>query len=415
MRTLISANFAHLLDRCGYLYSLKPTEMSSEIENERILSLQKYNILDTPPDGSFDRITRLAAILLDVPIAIVTLVDTDRIWFKSRYGLDVQQIPRDPGLCASAILGDGFYEVSDAPSDPRTLANPLVASEFGLRFYAAIPLKVKEGYNLGTLCVIDKKPRKLLPQQIEILQYLSDILIDQMELRLAARTAVYQQNNVLSIAAHDLKTPLTLISAWAELAKISKQDPQSVDKMCDEIKRAAEKLNIMVNDLLEKARKEAGNVQLRLNKVEFSKLVEQVVKTNEVLAKNKNITLETNVRDYPVINGDKDRLIEIVDNLINNAIKYSPPGKRISTSIHEQDKFAVLVVTDEGQGLNEEDKKNIFQRFARLSSIPTGGESSTGLGLSIVRSLVEAHNGEVTAESKGKNEGSTFIVKIPVV
>jgi signal transduction histidine kinase len=185
--------------------------------------------------------------------------------------------------------------------------------------------------------------------------------------------------------------------------------------MCDEIKRAAEKLNIMVNDLLEKARKEAGNVQLRLNKVEFSKLVEQVVKTNEVLAKNKNIMLETNVRDYPVINGDKDRLIEIVDNLINNAIKYSPPGKRISTSIHEEDKFAVLVVTDEGQGLNEEDKKNIFQRFARLSSIPTGGESSTGLGLSIVRSLVEAHNGEVTAESKGKNEGSTFIVKIPVV
>jgi signal transduction histidine kinase len=267
---------------------------------------------------------------------------------------------------------------------------------------------------LGTLCVIDKKPRKLQPKQIEILQYLSDILIDQMELRLAARTAIYQQNNVLSVAAHDLKTPLTLISAWAELAKISKKDPDSVDKMCDEIKRAAGKLNIMVNELLEKARQEAGNVQLRLNKVEFSTLVEQVVKTNEVLAKNKNITLETNLVDNPVINGDNDRLIEIVDNLINNAIKYSPPGKRISTSIHEHDKFAVLEVTDEGQGLNDEDKKNIFQRFARLSSIPTGGESSTGLGLSIVRSLVEAHNGEVIAESKGKNKGSTFIVKIPV-
>jgi signal transduction histidine kinase len=389
--------------------------MNTDMENERILSLQKYNILDTPPDGSFDRITRLAALLLDVPIAIVTLVDTDRIWFKSRYGLDVQQIPRDPGLCASAILGDGFYEVNDAPSDPRTLANPLVASQFGLRFYAAIPLRVKEGFNLGTLCVIDKKPRKLLPNQIEILQYLADILIDQMELRLAARTAIYQQNNVLSIAAHDLKTPLTLISAWSELAKMSKDDPDSVDKMCDEIKRAAEKLNTMVNDLLEKARKEAGNIQLRLNKIEFSDLVGQVVKTNQVLAKNKNITIETRVSDYPVINGDKDRIIEIVDNLINNAIKYSQPGKRISTSIHEQDKFAVLEVRDEGQGFNEEDKKHIFQRFARLSSIPTGGESSTGLGLSIVKSLVHAHNGEVSVESKGKNEGSTFIVKIPAL
>ncbi|MEO9211275.1 MAG: GAF domain-containing sensor histidine kinase [Ginsengibacter sp.] len=388
--------------------------MTTEKEKERILSLQKYNILDTPPDGSFDRITRLAAQLLDVPIAIVTLVDTDRIWFKSRYGLDVQQIPRDPGLCASAILGDDFYEVNDAPSDPRTLANPLVASEFGLRFYAAVPLKVKEGYNLGTLCVIDKKPRKLLQKDIEILKYLSDILIDQMELRLAARMAIFQQNNVLSIAAHDLKTPLTLISAWAELAKISKQDPDLVEERCNEISRAAGKLNTMVNDLLEKARKEAGDVQLRLNKVEFSKLVEQVVKTNEVLAKNKNITLETNLIDYPVINGDNDRLIEIVDNLINNAIKYSPPGKRISTSIHEKDKFAILEVSDEGQGLNDEDKKSIFQRFAKLSSIPTGGESSTGLGLSIVKSLVEAHNGEVRAFSNGKNEGSTFIVKLPV-
>ncbi|MEO8719751.1 MAG: GAF domain-containing sensor histidine kinase [Ginsengibacter sp.] len=385
-----------------------------DTETERIHSLQKYSILDTPPDGSFDRITRLAALLLDVPIAIVTLVDTDRIWFKSRYGLNVQQIPRDPGLCASAILGDGFYEVCDAPSDPRTLANPLVASEFGLRFYAAVPLKVKEGYNLGTLCVIDKKPRKLKPKEIEVLQYLSDVLIDQMELRLAARTAIYQQNNVLSIAAHDLKTPLTMISAWAELAKMSKDDPDSVGKMSDEIVRAAGKLNIMVNVLLEKARKEAGDIQLRFQKVEISNLVEQVVKTNEVLAKNKKIRLETDLRDSLIINGDSDRLTEIVDNLINNAIKYSPPGKRIFTTLHEQDKFAILEVRDEGQGLSDEDKKNIFQRFARLSSTPTGGESSTGLGLSIVKSLVEAHNGEVSAVSRGKNEGATFIVKFPL-
>ncbi len=116
--------------------------------------MKKYDILDTPPDGSFDRITKLAAKLLDVPIAIVTLVDTDRIWFKSRYGLDVQQIGRDPGLCASAILSDDFYEVNNALIDPRTLSNPLVASEFGLRFYAAVPLKVRDGHNLGTLCVI---------------------------------------------------------------------------------------------------------------------------------------------------------------------------------------------------------------------------------------------------------------------
>ncbi len=103
---------------------MNTTIAHSEVEQERIKSLKKYDILDTPPDGSFDRITKLAAKLLDVPIAIVTLVDTDRIWFKSRYGLDVEQIERNPGLCASAILSDDLYEVYDALNDPRTLANP---------------------------------------------------------------------------------------------------------------------------------------------------------------------------------------------------------------------------------------------------------------------------------------------------
>ena len=131
-------------------------------EYQRLLALRRFDILDTPPDGSFDRITRLAAELFEVPIALVSLVDEDRIWFKSRSGLDnVSEISRDPGLCASAILSDDVYLVEDARSDPRTLANPLVAGEFGLQFYAAAPLVTADGYQLGTLCVIDHHPRHL--------------------------------------------------------------------------------------------------------------------------------------------------------------------------------------------------------------------------------------------------------------
>ena len=158
--------------------------------------------------------------------------------FKSRYGLDVQQIGRDPGLCASAILSDDLYEVDDAKTDPRTLANPLVASGFGLRFYAAVPLKVRDGFNLGTLCIIDKQPRHLTELQKETLQYLADILIDQLELRLSARTANYQQSQLLNIAAHDLKNPLTTISVWAELAQQAKNDPAQVEMMCERIKQS---------------------------------------------------------------------------------------------------------------------------------------------------------------------------------
>lgn len=157
-------------------------------EQSRLAAVRRYDILDTPPDGSFDRITKLASELFDVPIALVTIVDHDRIWFKSRAGLDeVQQIPRDPGLCASAVLQDSPYIVEEARTDPRTLANPLVAGQFGLQFYAAVPLRTTDGHRLGTLCLIDKEPRLFSPKQAHVLQQLADVVMDEMELRLAAR------------------------------------------------------------------------------------------------------------------------------------------------------------------------------------------------------------------------------------
>lgn len=156
-------------------------------EAARLAAIRRYDVLDTPPDGAFERITRLAARLLKTPIAIVSIVDEDRIWFKSKYGLDVSQIDRAPGLCASAILHDEPWIVSDARNDPRTLANPLVASSFGLQFYAGAPLHTQDGYNLGTLCVIDREPREVDDEEKQVLVDLAAIVIDELELRLAAR------------------------------------------------------------------------------------------------------------------------------------------------------------------------------------------------------------------------------------
>ncbi|MGB8687231.1 MAG: GAF domain-containing protein [Microcoleus sp.] len=161
-------------------------------ESDRLESLRRYEILDTPPDGAFDRITAIAARFFRVPIALVTLVDRDRIWFKSRYGLDVEQIDREPGLCGSAIWEDDVYEIRNALEDPRTIANPLVSGAFGLRFYAAAPLKTHDGYNLGTLCIIDRHPRELSPEEEATLQDLAAIVMDEMELRLSARKLIEQ-------------------------------------------------------------------------------------------------------------------------------------------------------------------------------------------------------------------------------
>jgi eukaryotic-like serine/threonine-protein kinase len=127
---------------------------TSDIQTDealRLAALRRYDILDTPPDGSFDRIAAIAADLFSVPIAIVSLVDEDRIWFKSHHGLDVDQVDRSPGLCDSTILRSSPLILPDATADTHALANPLVAGEFGLRFYAGAPLRTHDGFNLGTL------------------------------------------------------------------------------------------------------------------------------------------------------------------------------------------------------------------------------------------------------------------------
>lgn len=164
--------------------------LTPEKEEQRLAALERYDVLDTPPDGAFDRVTALVARQLQVPISIVSLVDEDRIWFKSHHGTEADEVGRDPGLCASAILQDEAWIVNDAAIDPRTLSNPLVAESFGLRFYVGIPLKTYDGHKLGTLCAIDRAPRKVTDEEIGLLRDLAYIVMNELELRLASRHAM---------------------------------------------------------------------------------------------------------------------------------------------------------------------------------------------------------------------------------
>jgi GAF domain-containing protein len=170
-------------------------------EAERLRAVRRYDILDTPPDGAFDRVTRLAASILAVPIAIISIVDEDRIWFKSKVGVDVRQVDRVPGLCASAILQDEPWIIEDARRDPRSLANPLVAGDFGLQFYAGAPLRTHDGFNLGTMCVIDRHPRSFLHRDRQVLEDLAAIVVDELELRLSARLAMQLNDDVVQSLA----------------------------------------------------------------------------------------------------------------------------------------------------------------------------------------------------------------------
>lgn len=383
------------------------------LEEKRIKALQRYHIIDTPPDRSFDRLTKLAANLLKVPVAIISLVDTDRIWFKSRYGIEIQQISRNESLCGSVILSNDLYLVENATTDSRTLNNSLVTGDFGLRFYAAVPLRTSDGFNLGTFCVIDKEPRTLTEEEIETLKSLRDVVMDQIELRLASRTVLAQHNQILNTTAHDLKNPLTTIPVRADLIKMKKNDPEMVDVLCDQIKIASLNMVRIIDELLQVGTIESGKIHLMLIKVNASFLVSNVVSMNQPLAERKNQTIHFSYDKDIYVDADEGKLSEVIDNLINNAIKYSPRDTEIFVRVKEHDHKAIIEVEDQGLGLTAEDISRLYQRFTRLSAQPTAGENSTGLGLSIVKVLIEAHQGTIYAESPGKNKGSKFIVELP--
>jgi formate hydrogenlyase transcriptional activator len=156
-----------------------------ENEAERLNALRRYQILDTPPEPAFDRIAEMAVNFFQVPMAGVSLVDEDRVWFKSRLGINADQTARDAGLCASAILSPEVYYLRDAAHDERAIGHSLVA-DLGIRFYAAAPLRTHESFNLGTVWVLDQKPRELAPGEAEMLRTLAALAVNQMELRLYA-------------------------------------------------------------------------------------------------------------------------------------------------------------------------------------------------------------------------------------
>jgi len=174
------------------------------VERDRLAAVRRYSILDTPPDGAFDRVCSLAARFFDVPFASVTIVDEERIWFKACQGLDATEIPREPGLCASAIMQDEPYVISDGLTDLRTAHNPLVHGELGVRFYAAAPIITHDGHRLGTVNVIDTKPRAITERDMLTLRELAAIVMDELELRLAAirdvSRAVSQQRRAEKLA-----------------------------------------------------------------------------------------------------------------------------------------------------------------------------------------------------------------------
>ena len=224
------------------------------------------------------------------------------------------------------------------------------------------------------------------------------------------------KNEILGTVAHDLKNPLGVILGRTEMLTelIAAGSPRdNVTSQIEHIRDATKRLTSMVDHLIADAMADAFDITIRREQVDIAALVGEVADSNQPLAVNKQQSIIVSAAPNLVTTCDADRIREAIDNLISNAIKYSPIGGRISVQVGQDANQSVIRVVDEGAGLSPEDIGRLFGRFQRLSAKPTAGESSTGLGLSIVKRIVDMHGGEIRANSAGPGQGSTFTITLP--
>jgi len=224
------------------------------------------------------------------------------------------------------------------------------------------------------------------------------------------------KNEILGTVAHDLKNPLGVILGRTEMLTEligAGSSRESITAQVEHIRDATKRLTSMVDHLISDAMADAFDITIRREPVDIASLVSEVADANQPLAANKQQTITVSAPPNFVTMCDADRMREAIDNLVSNAIKYSPIGGKIAVLVSHGQNATIIRIADEGAGLSPEDLGRLFGRFQRLSAKPTAGESSTGLGLSIVKRIIDMHGGKVTAESGGPGQGSTFTVSLP--
>ena len=386
-------------------------------EDQRLKALKSYSILDTIAESEYDDITKIASQICGTHISLISLIDEDRQWFKSRQGLDAEQTDRELAFCAHAINDkDRIFIIPDSREDERFFDNPLVTDDPNVIFYAGVPLVDSGGFALGTLCVIDDKPKNLNEDQITTLKALSRQVIKLLELRKTSHelnSKVFEleaQNKGLerfaSVAAHDLKSPLSSIIMLAELlqGEVGRNLEPEGKEFVQLISNSSQKLTELIDGILKYTR-EAKLLSEGSEDLLIDDTIKDVIEMIDVVhAVNFKINIHPNLTFYT----NKVALKQILINLITNAIKYNDKEQtEISIDAETDGKRLKIKVSDNGPGIETDDQKEIFNIFHMGAGKLKQGHKRYGIGLATVKSLVEGLSGTVSVHSKPGN-GATF-------
>jgi signal transduction histidine kinase len=390
-------------------------------ELERLKALKSYEVLDTLSEKEYDHLTAIASEICGCSMSLISLIDDDRQWFKSRVGLDVSETPREFAFCAHAIHEPGkAFVVSDARLDQRFHDNPLVTGDPHLAFYAGVPLVNEDGLPLGTLCVLDSEPKSLSDSQLTALNALAAQVMALLELRRSKRalegtlSRLEEKNKELEqfafIAAHDLKSPLNGISSMTEMLIVSQGESlgQEGMRMLNAIKGSSQQLSSLISGLLDYYRLDNALNDMN-SSVESDEVAQQI---RNLFGGDLEVELQFDIQTER-INTHGPVLLQILLNLVSNAIKYSDKAKTVvKISIIESSGVYRVSVTDNGSGIDSNFHDKLFQLFETASSSDRYGKRGNGIGLATVKKLIARTGGTIRFHTE-ITKGTTFEFTLP--